>query len=574
MGQEVTEICIAQADLQPDRLKSDRRLAQDGSVDIEVRPRGNGMAEREGTGLPRIRVLQVEDSALDAELVLAELDRDGLQYDVHLVDDPERYLAELEAFSPHIVLSDLSMPGFSGKQALALLRARDPELPFIFISATLGEDAAIAALREGATDYILKQNPARLASAVRRALAESEARRERKRTEAELVRSQRFESLAMLAGGLSHDLRNLLQPLLLAGDSLQDYRDDPRLARLGTLVRDCGKRGLEMVQSMLSFARGARRAQQVRVGSLFSAFGLLMQGSVPRAVALEMCIDEPELTFEGNDTELQQCLLNLCLNAIQAMPDGGQLRVETGSTNLPLDFFKPGEQPRVGNYLRISVVDNGPGMTPEVLEHLFEPFFTTKETGTGLGLMSCKRIIGNHGGVMRVDSAPGRGTRFDLYIPLEVPQGDEGDPDNENLEGTAESVLVVIEEAGQLSLLADTLDAYGYQAHACQSGTAALQWIEACGLPELTVLDADLSLFTGVRTLAALTERGYRGAVILLARPEAPPDMDDLPQLERLLVINKPVTTLTLLRALRKSLAPDRASEEKTLSAALPRDGA
>ncbi len=509
-----------------------------------------------------IRVLQVEDSPLDAELVLAELDRDGIGYEAQLVDDARRFTAALHEFKPHIVLSDLSVPGFSGQHALELLRERDEETPFIFVSATLGEEAAIEALRNGATDYILKQNPARLASAVRRALAEVDARRASQRAEAELIRAQRFESLAMLAGGLSHDLRNLLQPLLLAGDSLQDYQDDPRLARLGKLVRDCGKRGLDMVQSMLSFARGARRAEQVRVGALLSAFDLLMQGSVPRSVAMELAIEDPELSFEGNHTELQQCLLNLCLNAIQAMPDGGQLRIETAQAQLSADFFLPEEQPRLGRYLRISVIDSGPGMEPEVLERLFEPFFTTKETGTGLGLLSCKRIVGSHGGVMRVDSVPGRGTRFDLYIPLDELAIDAGQTEQlDSLEGAAESVLVVVEEAAQLSLLTDTLAAYGYQAHASQSGTAALQWIEACGLPELVVLDADMNLLTGVRTLAALIERGYAGAVILLARSDAPPDLHDLPPLPHLYLVDKPVTTHALLRTMRKALVAAVAGE-------------
>ena len=506
--------------------------------------------------MPTIRVLQVEDSELDAELVLAELDADSIGYEVRLVDDEASFVAALVEFKPHIVLSDLSMPGFSGQHALELLRKHDEDLPFIFVSATLGEEAAIEALRNGATDYILKQNPARLASAVRRALGEVEARKASRRAETELIRAQRFESLAMLAGGLSHDLRNLLQPLLLAGDSLQDYQDDPRLARLGKLVRDCGKRGLDMVHSMLSFARGARRAEQVRVGALFSAFDLLMQGSVPRTVAMELAIGDPELSFEGNHTELQQCLLNLCLNAIQAMPDGGSLRIETSQAQLAADFFLPGEPPRLGHYLRIGVIDSGPGMDQKVLEHLFEPFFTTKEGGTGLGLLSCKRIVDSHGGVMRVDSTPGRGTRFDLYLPLEALTVDADQPDQQDsLEGAAERVLVVVEEAGQLSLLADTLDAYGYQAHASQSGTAALQWIEAGGLPDLVVLDADMNLFTGVRTLAALIERGYTGAVILLARPGAPPDLHELPSLEHLCVIDKPVTTQVLLRTLRKALA-------------------
>ncbi|OOG45478.1 response regulator [Rhodanobacter sp. C01] len=505
--------------------------------------------------MPIIRVLQVEDSELDAELVLAELDADNIGYEVRLVDDEAHFVAALDEFKPHIVLSDLSMPGFSGEHALELLRQRDEELPFIFVSATLGEESAIEALRKGATDYILKQNPARLASAVRRALDEAEARKANRRAEAELIRAQRFESLAMLAGGLSHDLRNLLQPLLLAGDSLQDYQDDPRLARLGRLVRDCGKRGLDMVHSMLSFARGARRAEQVRLGTLFSAFDLLMQGSVPRTVKMELAIDDPELSFEGNHTELQQCLLNLCLNAIQAMPDGGHLRIETSRVQLPEEFFLPRESPRSGHYLRISVIDSGPGMDKAVLERLFEPFFTTKEAGTGLGLLSCQRIVSSHGGVMRVDSAPGKGTRFDLYIPLDELVADGDQPDQmDSLEGAAERVLVVVEEAGQLSLLSDMLDAYGYQAHASQSGTAALQWIEAGGLPDLVLLDADMNLMTGVRTLAALIEYGYSGPVILLAHPGAPPNLDELPPLEHLYVIDKPVATQVLLRTLRKAL--------------------
>ncbi|SEI51404.1 response regulator [Frateuria terrea] len=508
--------------------------------------------------LPTIRILQVEDDPLDAELIQAELDADGIDYQARLVDDEASYVACLREFEPDIVLSDLSMPGFSGQRALELLRQHDEDLPFIYVSATLGEEAAVEALRNGATDYILKQNPTRLASAVRRALAEAEALRAKRRAEAELIRAQRFESLAMLAGGLSHDLRNLLQPLLLAGDSLQDYQDDPRLARLGSLVRDCGRRGLQMVQSMLSFARGARRAEQVRVGALMDALGLLLRGSVPRAVKMDVEVDDRELAFEGNHTELQQALLNLCLNAIQAMgEDGGQLRVVARECELAADFFLPGEQPHPGRFLCLTVADTGPGMSPEVREHLFEPFFTTKESGTGLGLLSCKRIVASHNGVMRLDSEPGKGTVFNLYIPIEEPAAEvvAQEEQGESLMGEAERVLVVVEEAGPLSLLVDILDGYGYQPHASQSGTAALQWIEAHGVPDLVVMDADMNLFTGVRTLAALIEHGYRRAVLLLARPEAPPDLEELPALEQLYLIDKPIDTQQLLRTMRQALA-------------------
>ncbi|SFR89602.1 Signal transduction histidine kinase [Dyella sp. OK004] len=512
------------------------------------------MPDKLNQSQPKIRVLQIEDSLPDAELVLSELEADAIDFEVRLVDDEVSYLQALEQFRPHIVLSDLSMPVFSGERALELLRDRDRDLPFIYVSATLGEEAAIAALRNGATDYILKQNPARLASAVRRALREAEAQRAQRHAEAELVRAQRFESLAMLAGGLSHDLRNLLQPLLLAGESLQDYQDDPRLARLGKLVRDCGKRGLDMVQSMLSFARGARRAEQVRLGGLLDALKLLLQGSVPRTVSLDVVVDDPELSFSGNHTELQQCLLNLCLNAIQAMPAGGRLTVETAQAWLPADFFREDENREECRYLRLSVIDTGEGMDSEVLARLYEPFFTTKESGTGLGLVSCQRIIASHGGVMRVESSPGSGTCFHLYIPLtELDEGTDS-ADDSGLQGEAERVLVVVEEAAQLSLLVDTLDAWGYQAHASQSGTAALQWIEAHGVPDLVVMDADMNLFTGVRTLAALIDHGYRRAVLLLARPDAPPDLDEMPVVEHLYLVDKPVATVRLLRVVREAL--------------------
>jgi CheY-like chemotaxis protein len=201
-------------------------------------------------------------------------------------------------------------------------------------------------------------------------------------------------------------------------------------------------------------------------------------------------------------------------------------------------------------------------MTPEVLQRLFEPFFTTKELGTGLGLLSCKRIVASHGGLMRVRSKLGEGTQFHLYLPLNPEEGIDAEPlvMESSLQGEAERVLVVVEEAVQLSLLADTLDAYGYQAGASQSGTAALQWIEAHGVPDLVVMDADMNLFTGVRTLAALLDHGYSGAVLLLARPDKPPNLDELPQLDHLYILDKPIQSKALLRKVREAL---EASEGK-----------
>jgi DNA-binding NtrC family response regulator len=167
---------------------------------------------------------------------------------------------------------------------------------------------------------------------------------------------------------------------------------------------------------------------------------------------------------------------------------------------------------------------------------------------------------------MRIDSVPSEGSCFELYIPLVQPAIDlstlvEGDA---NLNGNAEHVLLVVEEAGQLTLLTDTLDTWGYQVHASQSGTAALQWIEAVGLPDLVVMDADMSLFTGERTLAALSQHGYHQGVLLLCRTDDPPAQDKFTVPGQLRRLNKPVSTRVLLETVRDMLRneeSDRVSE-------------
>jgi CheY-like chemotaxis protein len=191
----------------------------------------------------RFRVLFVEDSPEDAELLQMQLEDAGLAADFMRVDEESALRGALATFHPDIVLSDLSMPGFSGHDALRVVRASAPRLPFIFVSGTIGEDVAVAALQEGANDYILKHNSVRLPAAVDRALREARTEAERARAEAELMRSQRLESMALLAAGLSHDLRNILQPLLIVPELIAQRSDDPRLHQLATVVAECGRRG-------------------------------------------------------------------------------------------------------------------------------------------------------------------------------------------------------------------------------------------------------------------------------------------------------------------------------------------
>jgi len=500
----------------------------------------------------KVRILLVEDSELDAELVADEIAADGFAVESMRVEAEPEFSAALHEFDPDIIISDLSMPEFSGYRALEIARRLVPSKPFIFVSGTMGEEAAVEALRSGATDYVLKNNLARLPSSVRRALREAQEHAARAQAEKNLLGAQRYESLALLASGLSHDLRNVLQPIAMGAQMLTEDPDE-RTRKVGLLVQDCAQRGLDIVTSMLTFARGARTTvERVKVRTLLEGLRLLLRGSAPRNVELAISLPEDDIELDGNYTELQQCLLNLCLNAIQAMPKGGCLQVGAVSEEVVGDFFQHEEEPRPGPYLRLLVSDTGIGMSEEVKANLFRAFFTTKKDGTGLGLLSCRRILDNHKSYIRVDSAPGKGTTFSLYLPLrQVATGAEGEHEAGIAlpQGSGQRILVVMEEAGTLSLLSDTLNRNGYTVSAAQSGSAALQEIDAYGLPDLVLMEAEMSLMTGVRTLAALLDQNYQGPVIMMTRAGAKTISDDLPPVERIRILEKPIDTAGLLNA-------------------------
>lgn len=206
---------------------------------------------------PRLRVLWAEDSTEDTELLSAGLDAAGVAHEVLRVEDEPALRAALAGYTPDVVLSDLSIPGFSGERALEVVREVAPQLPFLFVSGTMGEDVAVQALQRGANDYVLKQNPARLPAAVLRAVREAALIAERERQAAELARMQRLDSLAHLVADLGVEIRNLLQPLAVT-PSLLRHSPDPSNRQIAEVIDDCVRQGGRMVESMLTFVQLAR----------------------------------------------------------------------------------------------------------------------------------------------------------------------------------------------------------------------------------------------------------------------------------------------------------------------------
>ena len=217
--------------------------------------------------------------------------------------------------------------------------------------------------------------------------------------------AQRLRDLALLNARFSHDLRNLFQPLMMVPELLTYRTDDPHLHQLAKIVAECGRHGSALTETMLSLTRGSVTAhERVWIHEVFQRVTLLLQSNLPANVTLHVRRHAKTMAVVANKTQLQQCLINLGLNAIQAMPHGGHV------------FFSATSQQN--HRVCLSVEDTGIGIDKEARDHLFEPFFTTKANGTGLGLLSCKHIADSHGGELCVSARMPHGTRFDLFLPL------------------------------------------------------------------------------------------------------------------------------------------------------------
>ncbi|MCW2066598.1 UNVERIFIED_ORG: signal transduction histidine kinase [Stenotrophomonas maltophilia] len=498
-----------------------------------------------GPALGALRILLVEDSPEDAELMSEQMLDAGLEATFERVESADDLRHALARFQPDIVLSDLSMPGFSGDDALRIVRDALPEVPFIFVSGTMGEENAVAALQKGANDYIIKHQPARLPSAVARAVREARSAIERSRVETELMRAQRLESLSLLAAGLSHDLRNILQPLLIMPDLLKARTQDPQLHHLADVIAECGRRGHEMAESMLSFVRGSRKAsERIHIDDLFQAVALLLRSNVPDGVRLDLVVEDEGLVVDANYTELQQVLLNLALNAIQAMPNGGNLSLTASH----------GGQRDGEDWLRIAVVDEGTGMDADTMSHLFNPFFTTKADGTGLGLISCKRIVEGAGGSIHVNSELGQGTCFELRLPMHA-SADGGEPIEQLVAlGSGQSILVVDGEATRLSLLGNALSSQGYQLQLASDGPAALRWMQQEAMPALVIADAGSKLLSASQLLGEMATLGYRGPALVLEEAAGEMPADVFPAGIEVHLLRKPLQMQQVFRAVADAL--------------------
>jgi two-component system cell cycle sensor histidine kinase/response regulator CckA len=493
----------------------------------------------------RLIILLLEDSAVDALLLLEALKRDGLACSLLRVETEQEFRENLQKGGFDLIISDFTLPSYDGLRALKLANSLRPEIPFIFYSGRIGEEAAIQALKQGATDYVLKQFPQRLPAAIHRAIGERILRRERlkaqeqiqaqaqlidlasdaiivrdlndriqfwnkgaerlygysreqalsqklsdllglgtaeygaagegtlgagnwlgelvgynraskritaisrwtlvrnvanqperiliintdisekKSIEAQFLRSQRIDTLGTIASGIAHDLNNALSPVLMSVQLLKltptDFTGEGE-EYLETIQTHTEK-AVELLKQLLLFVKGGpRAAAPVDVSALIEEMKGMLRQIFPPSITMEF-VSLPELwRVRADRTEFHQVLMNLSINARDAMGGSGCFKIRTRNLEPEMLLSVPVIL-RDRRHILIEVEDSGTGMAPEVLLKIFDPFFTTKSAGegTGLGLSIVSRILQNHQAAITVESEVGWGTIFKIYFPAEEP---------------------------------------------------------------------------------------------------------------------------------------------------------
>ena len=451
-----------------------------------------------------VRILYLEDNPTDAELVRARLAAEGIDCEIVCVQTSTDYVSAIDQGGWALIISDFTLPAYDGMSALALAHTKRPDTPFIFFSGTVGEEAAIDALKKGASDYVLKPRPARLVSAVKRALREAEERAERKKLEEQLRQAQKMEAIGQLTGGIAHDFNNMLTVIIGYSElMLQRLKADDPLRSEVEQVKEAGVRASLLTRQLLAFSR--KQVLQPRVldlNAVLTNMDRMLQRLIGEDIDL-VTVPAPGLgRVLADPGQIEQVIMNLAVNARDAMPQGGKLTTETANVELDEAYARQHGPVQPGPYVMLAVSDTGCGMDAETQARIFEPFFTTKEVGkgTGLGLSTVYGIVKQSSGDIWVYSEPGRGTTFKIYLPWVEGAVDTVEPGvapARDVRGS-ETILLVEDDVGIRRLVRQVLAERGYWVLEAIHGTHAIQISEQHTVPiHLLVTDVVMPGMSG-----------------------------------------------------------------------------
>lgn len=389
---------------------------------------------------------------------------------------------------------------------------------------------------------------------------------EKKRLESQLLRSQRLESIGTLASGLAHDLNNVLSPILMAVQFLKDEVQGEAARTCLQTLETCAQRGAGIIRQVLTFARGVEGARVLlQLKHLVREVERIVTETFPRSIRVQVRMERQPWLVQGDPTQLQQVLMNLCVNARDAMPEGGVLTLRLENVRLDEAGARVHVKARPGPYTVMSVQDTGVGIPPELLDKIFDPFFTTKPVGqgTGLGLATVLGIVESHGGFVTVESEVGRGSTFAVYLPA-LPQAQSGDTGLRERptpgRGKGQRVLVVDDEPAVRQITAAILRNHGYEPLLAADGQEALAvWEKHRSEIRAVVTDLMMPRMDGPTFLRALRRVAPDLPAISITGLGEESRVSEARAAGAAVNLDKPFTAAELLSALERVLAGSKA---------------
>lgn len=379
---------------------------------------------------------------------------------------------------------------------------------------------------------------------------------EQRKIEEQLLRAQRMESIGTLAGGIAHDLNNILSPILMSVGMLHMRSQDDDTKRWLDVIKENSERGAALVQQVLTFARGMKGERvSVQMKHVIKDLAKVLEETLPKSISVKREIGPDLWTLSADPTQLHQVVMNLCINARDAMPSGGRLTISAKNVVLDENYARMNIDAEPGQYVQVTVADTGTGMTQDVMQRIFDPFFTTKEIGkgTGLGLSTVITIVKSHGGFLNVYSEPGKGTQFSIYFPAKhdesMAEADMAVPAIPM--GNGELVLVVDDEENIREVTRATLEKFGYRVETAADGTEGLAAFAKNGAEiRVVITDVSMPFMDGPAMIRALRKMDPAVKVIAMSGLMNPEQVTELDHMSVNANLLKPFTAENLLSTL------------------------